>query len=192
MRRPFLFGIIMLMFFLTSCNSLEDIDNNVSELNNNEVLNTRAKGTEEDLINHEVVAHEEVKSTENSEERIVEEVPSELNGSIEDESIRVSIHAEIEVDKMHYKTNIIFSNKSDKSLDLFYDCGLLISNDNFASNKGDCPAVESMLLKKNNKERQTVILPKDFYNRDNKIITIRYRQDKITNELKMKLKAKMN
>jgi hypothetical protein len=122
------------------------------------------------------------------EEQIVEEVPSQLKGSIEDEALRVSILAEIEEDKINYKTNIVFSNKTAKSLDLVFDCGLLISNDKFATNSGElCLAVESMLLKKNNQETQTIILSTEFFDIDNKIITVRYRQDKITKDREIQL-----
>jgi hypothetical protein len=125
-----------------------------------------------------------------NEERIVQEVPSQLKGTIEDEALRVSILAEIEADKINYKTNIVFSNKTGRSLDLIVDCGLLISNDKFASSMGesyDCPAVESMLLKKNNKYTTTIILSKEFFGIDNTMVTVRYRQDKLTKDLQIQL-----
>jgi hypothetical protein len=100
----------------------------------------------------------------------------------------VSILAEIDADEINYKTNIVFSNKTGKSLDLIFDCGLLISNDKFASRMGEsCLAVESMLLKKNNKYTTTIILPKEFFGIDNKMITVRYRQDKLTKDLEIHL-----
>ena len=43
------------------------------------------------------------------------------------------------------------------------DCGLLISNGKLASSTGLCVTVESMLLKKSGIEKQTKILPKDFF-----------------------------
>jgi hypothetical protein len=181
MRRLFLLGVIIVIFSLTSCTSFEDINNNASELNINEGLHTMAKVNKEDFINPPPIEKG------HSEEQIVEEVPSQLKGSTEDHALRVSILAEIDADKINYKTNIVFSNKTGKSLDLVFDCGLLISNDKFASSTDVCLAVESMLLKKNNKEKQTIILPKDFFDIDRKLITVRYRQDKITKNLEIQL-----
>jgi hypothetical protein len=164
MRRPFLMGVMIIIVSLTSCSSLEDINNNTSKLN----------------------THSEVRIVE--EERVVEEVPSQLKGYIEDEALRVSILAEIDADEINYKTNIVFSNKTGKSLDLIFDCGLLISNDKFASSMGEsCLAVESMLLKKNNKYTTTIILPNEFFGIDNKMVTVRYRQDKLTKDLQIQL-----
>jgi hypothetical protein len=183
MKRLFLLGVIIVIVSLTSCISLEDINNNASELNIYEGLHTMAKVTKEDFIDPPPIGKE------HSEEKIVEVVPSQLKGSIEDEALRVSILAEIDADKINYKTNIVFSNKTGKSLDLVFDCGLLISNDKFASSTGVCLAVESMQLKKNNKEKQTIILPKDFFDIDSKLITVRYRQDKITKNLEIQLQS---
>lgn len=69
------------------------------------------------------------------------------------------------------------------------DCGLFISNDKFALKTGTCPAVESMLLKKNSDETQSIILPKDFLYTNKKIITVRYRQDHKTKDLDIPLQA---
>jgi hypothetical protein len=46
-----------------------------------------------------------------------------------------------------------------------------------------------MLLKINNKEKQTIILPKVFFDIDSKLITVRYRQDKITKNLEIQLQS---
>ena len=111
MRRLFLLGVIIVMISLTGCTSLQD-NNNGSEWNSYEDFIDPPpieKGDSEEVI-------------------IVEEVPSELKGSIEDEALRVSILAEIDADKINYKTTIEFTNKTGKSLDLLFDCGLLISN----------------------------------------------------------------
>jgi hypothetical protein len=184
MRRPFLLGVIIVIVSLTSCTSLEDINNNASELNIYEGLHTRAKATKEDFINPPPIEKG------HSEEQIVEVVPSQLKGSIEDEALRVSIIAEIDADKINYKANIVFSNKTGKSLDLVFDCGLLISNDKFALSTGEiCLTVESMLLKKNSKETKTIIIPKEFFDIDSKLITVRYRQEKITKDLEIQLQG---
>jgi hypothetical protein len=185
MKSPISLGVILLTVFLVSCTSLENVNNTATELNNHEGLNTRTEATK-DFNNSSPMKIGHL------EERIEMEVPSQLSGSIEDEALRVTIHAEIELDNINYKTNIVFSNKNEKSMDLIYDCGLLISNDNFAQSTGDCLAVESMLLKKNQKETQTIILPKEFFDNDNNLITIRYRHDEIMKCLKIQLKATNN
>jgi hypothetical protein len=46
-----------------------------------------------------------------------------------------------------------------------------------------------MLLKKNQKETQTMILPKEFFDNDSNLITVRYEQDKITKDLKIQLQG---
>jgi hypothetical protein len=171
MKRLFLLGVIIVIFSLISCTSLED-NNNASEMN-----------TYEGFIKPISIEKRD------SDEKIVEGFPNQLKGSNEDEALRVSILAEIDPDKINYKTNIVFSNKTGKSLDLVFDCGLLISNDKLASNTGTCPAVESMLLKKNNKEKQTIILPKEFFDIDSKLITVRYRQDKLMKHLEVQLQG---
>lgn len=122
-------------------------------------------------------------------EPLVKEAPSQLIGFVEDEFLSVSILAQIESDRNDYKTNIEFHNKSDKSLDLIFDCGLLISNEQFASKQEICPAVESMLLKKNKKETETLVLSKDFFEMANNVITVRYRQDQKTIDLEVKLEV---
>lgn len=112
MRKLILFGIILTIFFSSGCNSLEDIDNNVSESNN---FDPPVMEREENkLINQGEVV----------EKRIDEKVPNQLIGGTEDEIIRVSILAEIESDKTKYITKIIFNNKTEKSLELVYDCGI--------------------------------------------------------------------
>jgi len=123
------------------------------------------------------------------EESIVNDTPRQLKGSIEDELLKVSILAQIESDSQDYMTNIEFYNKSGKSLNLVFDCGLLISNDQFVSKSGECPAVESMLLKKDKRESVSVVLSRKFFATANDVITIRYRQDTATKDLEIKLEA---
>ncbi|OAB47208.1 hypothetical protein [Paenibacillus antarcticus] len=107
-------GVIIVIVSLTGCTSLQD-NNKGSDLNTYEGTLTRVKVTKEELID---TTHIEKG---NSEEIIVEKVPSQLKGYIEDEVLKVSILAEIDADKMNYKTNNVFSNKTDKSLDLVFD-----------------------------------------------------------------------
>ncbi|MCR8656708.1 hypothetical protein [Paenibacillus endoradicis] len=149
-----------------------------------------SRQTEIDEIALSTSLSEEVMLEEDHPIKVVDEQAPEstslLEGSIEDEILKVSIHAEIEADLLNYKTEIIFINKIKQSIDLIADCGSFISNDNFANSEDSCLAVDSMLLKKSIKESRTIHLPKDYFN--NKEITVRYRQEKIVKELIVQMK----
>ncbi|BBI32951.1 hypothetical protein [Cohnella abietis] len=178
MRRMFAFGVIIVIVcvvLLTGCSVQEAIHSNSSEFNTSEDLQEKPEGTKESLIDPP--------------SSVKKELSNQLKGTIEDEFLRVNINAEIDADKLNYKTYIEFSNKSEKSLHLVYDCGLLISNKSLTLTSNECLAVESMLLQKNKKETQTATLPKDFFDVDNKSITVSYRQDNITKELEIQMKA---
>ncbi|AOZ91200.1 hypothetical protein [Paenibacillus crassostreae] len=105
MRRLFLLGVIIVIVSLTGCTSLQD-NNNGSELNTTKFLPTSTKLTNEDFIETPPIEKE------HSDEVIVKEVPRQLKGSIEDDALRASILAELDTDKLNYKTNIVFSNKT--------------------------------------------------------------------------------
>src|SRR5690606_9863393 len=76
--------------------------------------------------------------TRQQEEAITTNAPSQLEGSAEDDALSVKLSAQLNSDRKAYMTNIEFYNKSGQSLDLIYDCGLLISNDQFASKSDIC------------------------------------------------------
>jgi len=130
----------------------------------------------------------EVTITSNVDTHSDERLPNQLFGMIEDEILKIIINANIDEEMMNYNTIIEFINKSDGSIDLIADCGLFISNDEYATKDTICLAVESKLLKKNSHENQSIMLDKEFLNTDSKIITIKYRQDKITKDLQLLLK----
>jgi hypothetical protein len=123
-----------------------------------------------------------------SEEQAEKEVADQLKGSSEDEALKVSLLAEIDADKKSYKIDLVITNKTSHPLDLLYDCGLLISNDKFASSDEEtCIAVESMMLKKKDREERSMIVPLGFFGSDNNTIIVRYRQNSITKNLELRL-----
>lgn len=180
MSRLFLLlGVIITISFVTGCSTPQAIDEISESSPSQAITETAIEYTQAPF------------PIENGplNEPLVKETPGQLKGFAEDESLSVSLLAQIESDHNDYKTNIEFHNKSDKSLDLVFDCGLLISNDQFALKQGDCPAVESMLLKKNMKETQALVLSKNFFEIANNVITVRYRQDQKTKDLEVKLEV---
>lgn len=173
------FYIVLLLLFLLAagCTSPEKIaapfsesagggeGDNLTEIANTEIAELTGSETEEEL------------------EEAVEEWPERLAGEGEAELLSVRILAEIEADRQQYNTTMVFSNKSDSALSILYDCGLLLSNDRFAPKAGICPSVESMLLKGGGEETLTVTLPAAFFNTEDRMITVRYRQDNVMHEL---------
>jgi hypothetical protein len=124
------------------------------------------------------VTHEKVFKAETiPQKHTTDQWPIKLNGFAEDEAVSVRFSADFDPDKQRYKTTISFTNKTNKSLDILADCGLFFSTDNFAAGAEVCPAVESMLVKKQKKETQTVYLPRDFFVETSKIVSVKYRQD---------------
>lgn len=174
-----LLGAVVTFFSATGCSSLLAIDD-FSESNTHHVHAEAAIESFEASIPVE---------QEQTNEGDVKEAPDQLTGFVENEIMRVSLLAQLESDRTNYKTTIEFHNKSGKSVDLIFDCGLLISNDQFAPKTGDCPAVESMLLKKNGRESVSVSLPRAFFDVADNLITIRYRQDSSPNDLEIQLEA---
>jgi len=171
MKKSFSLTIILIqILFIVGCNRQPE----------NEEMNVQSTSLNEE------VKLQEVQPIQVVEEQALES-PSQLEGSNEDKILKVSIQAQIEADLMNYKTEILFINKSEQSIDLIADCGLFISNDNFADSADSCLAVESMLLKKSSKESRTIQLPKDYFN--NKELKVRYRQEKIVKELIIQVKA---
>lgn len=178
MRKPF-FGLlgVVIVFITASCSSPKAIDN----LSESSPYHSDA----------EIERIQTLLPIENEqlEEPLLQDVPSQLKGSVEDEALRVMLSTQLEADQTSYKTDMEFHNKSETSLDLMFDCGLLISNDQFAPDTGDCPAVESMLLKRNKRESRSVTLSGEFFDKSNNVITIRYRQNTATKNLEIKLEA---
>lgn len=174
-----LLGVVITLFSVTGCSSLQAIDD-FSESNSH---HAHAE-TEIEPIEASIPVEQE-----QTNEGAVKEAPDQLTGFVEDEILRVSLLAQLESDRTDYKTTIEFHNKSGKSVDLIFDCGLVLSNDHFAAKAGSCPAVESMLLKKNGRESVTVSLSRAFFDVADNVITIRYRQDSSPKDLEVKLEA---
>jgi len=114
-------------------------------------------------------------------------LPELISGEGEDDVLSVRLTAELEADQEHYKTSIVFANKTESSLNILYDCGLPVSDDRFAPEDGNCPAVESMYLRGNRKETLTVSLPAAFFQGD---VSVRYRVNNRINELVIKVDRK--
>lgn len=112
-----------------------------------------------------------------------ERLPGKISGEAEDERLSVRIFGEIEPDRGHYKTSIRFRNKTGEPLDILFDCGLPVSRDRFAPKEGICAAVESMLLKGSGEETLTATLDAAFFDTEEKLVTVRYRDGGQLHEL---------
>lgn len=177
-------GSIFMIVFVASCSGHTATNNHSSAPDTYRSFDANDGMTVEQQFDDSLPIEEE-----HPEESIEVEIPSQLAGSVEDEALSINMQAELQSDGTNYMTNIEFHNKSGKSLDLIFDCGLLISNDQFASNSGECVAVESMLLKKNKRELVSVALSREFFDHADGVITIRYRQVGITKDLELKLEV---
>jgi hypothetical protein len=121
------------------------------------------------------------------EEQITDQLPGRIDGFHEDEAIGVRIHAEYDTENQYYKTTIVFTNKTMNSMDIVADCGLFISKDHFEAGT-DCPAVESMLVKKNSSETQIMYLPGEFFNKLDEDISVKYRQGQTVKVINIQMK----
>jgi len=167
-------GLVMAAIVLSSCSS-EKINNNSLEVHDIKEVQPTPVTVEADG------------STAPSAE-IGKEIPDQITGSAEDEVLSVSMLAELDANN-NYTAKVTFRNKTIDSLELIYDCGLLISRERYKSDQENCLAVESMLLKKNQEETMMITIASDFFDTKNDAITVRYRHARTTTELEIQLQA---
>lgn len=181
MRRPFLImlGLVMAVIALAGCSEAKELD-----------YPAEAEVYEQTPATPEAAA-EAVLATppteeEYSEESIDKEEPVPLKGAAEDEVLSVSVVVEPD-SKGNYSTKIVFRNKAENSVDLLYDCGMLINRNQSVPDEGVCIAVESELLKKNQQTTAAYTLPGEFFDAANGMITVRYRQGQTRKQLDIQL-----
>lgn len=108
----------------------------------------------------------------NSENEALAEV---VEGEAEDENLKVSIKGNLNEEESGYLTTMRFQNKTTTSIDLIYDCGMLLTSSEVKGTDRICVSVESMLLKGEDSEEMEMILDSDWIRNDAEIF-VRYRK----------------
>ncbi|OEH92348.1 hypothetical protein [Bacillus solimangrovi] len=168
--------IIICIFFLFGCTLSKDIGSDYDTKQHQET----------NVDNGEI--RNEYKKPIPTNKKIRDDIADQLNGIKEDESLRISVYAELENELPSYKTTIVIQNITSKSMDLIMDCGSIYTIDNVPpSNDNICPAVHSMGFKANGEETITTNLPIESFNKNGNSITVRYEQGNKTKELTIAL-----
>ncbi|WP_100333596.1 hypothetical protein [Bacillus alkalisoli] len=118
---------------------------------------------------------------------------TELQGQNEDNNLSVSANANWNPDKKLYKVEVKIHNKSNKMIQLLFNCNDLISYPGKSYENG-CDEVYSMVLEEEQTYFDKTVIPKNLFKIDNDIfnITIRYQLDidsEKTNDVTVPLKA---
>lgn len=108
----------------------------------------------------------------NSENEALAEV---VEGEAEDENLKVSIKGTLNEEESGYLTTLKFQNNTTSSIDLIYDCGMLLTSSEEKGSDRICVSVESMLLKGEDSEEMEMILDSDWIRNDAEIF-VRYRK----------------
>ncbi|WP_435921513.1 hypothetical protein [Paenibacillus sp. DYY-L-2] len=115
-----------------------------------------------------------------------EELAEYIAGEAEDENLKVSIKGALNEEESGYLTTMRFQNKTTTSIDLIYDCGMLLTNSEVKGSDRICASVESMLLEGEGSEEMEMIIDSDWIRNEAEIF-VRYRKDNHMKKLYVQL-----